>query len=212
MKTIRRYPGAALVIAGALALSACAGDEPAEFAADDASQSAGEQGEDGADGGDGAASSEGEDSAAAESTATDEETAEEVEPAEPRTIEVGETLTHAEEDMAFTVTVHRVLIHDYYLETEVTIVNDEDERLMLWYGAESSGPQLYDDRGRRYAFQVQPGGSGETFYLEPREGVDAVLIHSGRLTPEAGQVTIDFSEVALSWSRIVVDVPLGGAR
>lgn len=136
-----------------------------------------------------------------------------VEPAQPQTIEVGETQSNSTKDVAFTLTLHKVAVQDYYVEAEITLVNDGDDDLKAWYGHSSvSSPQVHDDRGRTYAFQPQAGGEGESLRLLPGEGVEAVLVFAGRVDPEARSLTLDFSELGDSWSQISFDVPLQDAK
>ena len=135
-----------------------------------------------------------------------------VEPAQPQTIDVAETQSNSTKAVAFTLTLHKVAVQDYYVEAEITLVNDGDDDLYAWYGGTVSSPQVYDDLGRTYAFQPQAGGEGERLQLLPGEGVDAVLIFAGRVDPEASSLTLNFSELGDSWSQISFDVPLQDAK
>lgn len=194
-----------LALAAALTLSACSNDQPASFESSDSKPAAG--------------TAEGTPDAAAETTPADEsagdegETAETtIDPAAEQTIELEESMDRSSEDEAFTLTTHRVLVHDYYVEAEVTLVNDGDEQLAGWYGSSSSSPNLFDDRGRTYAFQVPAGYDGESLWLQPGEGVEAVLVFAGRVDPEASQLTLDFSDLGEVWSQVDFQVPLAGQR
>lgn len=187
----------ALALAAALTLGGCSQgetatfDEPAEVAAQERTEAPAQQDTE-------------------EVTATAVET---VEPAEPRTIEIGETESFSDEDAAFTLTVHRLVVNDYYVEAEITVVNDSDQQLRTWRGGGSSAsPRLYDDRGRRYTFQAQPGSDGGQLILLPAEGLDAVLVFAGRVDPEAGRLTLDLSEIGDDWSQMTFEVPVEDAR
>ncbi|ANS80210.1 hypothetical protein SGUI_2814 [Serinicoccus hydrothermalis] len=199
MRTHQHRTLVALALAGAMGLTACAGDDPATF----------EQVEGEADGETGA------DEAVASADPADGATEEEstaVEPAEPQTVELEETRHVSEDEEAFSVTVHDVSVHDYYVEAEVTVVNDSDDELATWYGASNNSPRLYDDRGREFTFQPQAGGEGETLYLQGREGVDAVFVFAGRVDPETSSLTLDLEALGESWSQLTFEVPLGGSR
>ncbi|WP_151525942.1 hypothetical protein [Serinicoccus kebangsaanensis] len=192
----------AIALAGTLSLAACAGDDPATF----------EQVENGPtaeEGGDPVAESA---EPTEEPEVADEETTAPPEPAQPQTVELDESRTVSEDDTAFSVTVHDVSVHDYYVEAEVTIVNDSDRQLATWYGGNASSPRLYDDQGREYTFQPQPGGDGSTLLLEGREGVDAVFVFAGRVDPETTGLTLDLQELGGPWSQLTFEVPLGGSR
>lgn len=125
---------------------------------------------------------------------------------------MGESIERSSDEAAFTLTTHRVLVHDYYVEAEVTLVNDGDEQLAGWYGSSSSSPNLFDDRGRTYAFQVPAGYDGEILWLQPGEGAEAVLVFAGRVDPEARQLTLDFSDLGEVWSQVDFQVRLAGQR
>ena len=182
---------AVLAVAATLALSACTQDDKATFDSTGTQQSGA--------------------SAPASSGAEGEATSAVVEPAKGRTIEVNETKTASAEGRAFSLTVHKVVIKDYHVETEITLVNDTAEPLRAWYPSEYSGPQLFDEAGRKYLFQGQADGKQLT--LQGGEGVNAVLVHAGRVDPEARTLTIDFTGLDSSrkelWSQITFDVPVG---
>lgn len=205
MHTRTRTTALALALAAGLALSACAGDDQAEFAQDppsgsEAAPSTGqEQATDESQSGDGAAEQ------------TEEPTT--VEPAAERTVEVEESESVSTEEVAFTLTLHRLVVHDYYLEAEVTVVNDGTEPVNTWYGSGngSNEPRAFDDRGRVYPFVVQAGGDGQRLALEPGQGVDAGLVFPGRLDPDAEQVTLDFEALGPEWEGLLFEVPLGAA-
>lgn len=197
MRTHQHRTLVALALAGTMSLAACAGDDPATFEQVEG-EAAGETGTD-----------EAVASADPAEGGTEEEAAA-VEPAEPQTVELEETRDVSGDDEAFTVTVHDVSVHDYYVEAEVTVVNDSDSQLTTWYGGTTSAPRLYDDRGREYTFQPQPGGEDQRLRLEGREGVDAVLVFSGRVDPETSSLTLDLEDIGTSWSQLTFDVPLGG--
>jgi hypothetical protein len=206
MTTPARRPALALTLVAALALAGCSSTPEATFepAASDAAAPA--------DDGTATATDTGSDSG----TGTDEAAATEVEavePAEPRTLEIGETESFSDEDAAFTLTVHRLVVNDYYVEAEITVVNDSDDQLRTWRGGGSSAsPRLYDDRGRGYTFQAQPGSDGGQLILLPAEGLDAVLVFAGRVDPEAGRLTLDLSEIGDDWSQMTFEVPVEDAR
>lgn len=181
-----------LAIVAAFALSACGGGEGDEAPSTTASAT-------------------GESQAAESGSASSDESA--VEPAEPQTIEIGETQTVSKEGEAFTLTVHKVVVQDYYVEAEITLINDGDDDLEAWYGHSSvSAPLLYDDRGRSFAFQPQAGGKGESLRLLPGEGVEAVLVFAGAVDTDAQSLTLDWSELGDNWSQVTFDVPLQGAK
>lgn len=208
MNTTRRRPWFALALAGAGSLSACAGEGQATF---EASADPSVQAE--ADDGPGQATAEGAESAEEGSTqgTTEEGTTAEVEPAAARTIEVDESESNSDERDAYTLTVHRVVVNDYYIEAEITLVNDGDQRLKTWYGSSNTSLRLFDDQGREYPFQVQAGGDSGSLILESGEGVDAVLVFAGRLHPEVEQLTLDFESIGARWPQFVVAVPPGSA-
>ncbi|MDO5739852.1 MAG: hypothetical protein Q4P07_06855 [Ornithinimicrobium sp.] len=136
-----------------------------------------------------------------------------IEPAQPQTVELEESISRSAESESFTLTTHRVMVHDYYIEAEITLLNDADSVLSAWFGSANSGPQLFDDRGRTYPFQVQAGGDKKILQLQSGEGLDAVLVFAGRLDPDARALTLDFSELSAdTWSQVTFEVPLGGAR
>lgn len=194
-----------LALAAALALSACSNDQPASFEASDSepATAAADSTPDPAAG----------TTPAGEPAGAEGETATTVDPASEQTIDVGESIERSSEEAAFTLTTHRVLVHDYYVEAEVTVVNDGDDGLSTWYGASGTySPNLFDDRGRTYAFQVPAGYDGESLELQPGEGVEAVLVFAGRVDPEARQLTLDFSDLGDLWSQVAFDVPLAGQR
>ncbi|WP_298889459.1 hypothetical protein [uncultured Serinicoccus sp.] len=205
MHTRTRTTALALALAAGLALSACAGDDQAEFAQEPPSGSAADPG------------TEQEDPPTDQADATEEtEGAEEattVEPAAERTVEVEESESVSTEDVAFTLTVHRLVVHDYYLEAEVTVVNDGTESVDTWYGSGngSTEPRVFDDRGRVYPFVVQAGGDGQRLTLEPGQGVEAGLVFPGRLDPDAEQVTLDFEAIGGEWEGLLFEIPVGGA-
>lgn len=196
---------AGLTLAAALALSACSGggDPIEEQASDQPSAASGAAPQ---------TSTPAPADAAGQAAATTDPNA--VEPAQAQTVELGESMSVSTEESAFTITVHRVLVHDYYVEAEITLVNDADDELKTWYGSATAGsPRLYDDRGRTYAFQVQAGGDDQTLRLQPGEGVDAVLVFAGRVDAEATALTLDFSEIyGDGWSQVSFDAPLAGRR
>lgn len=191
--TLRRSSVLVLATSLALSLGGCSQDETASFEAQ-ASQSE-------------------EASADPSASTVESEGQQELEPAQGRTIEVNEALTHSGEREAFTVTVHRVAIHDYHVEAEVTIVNDGANQQKAWFGATNCcAPRLFDDRGRVYTFQIQPGGKNESVTLQGGEGVNAVLVFAGRVDSEATELTLDFTEILSdedAWSLITFDVPIG---
>lgn len=203
MKKSTHRPAIALALAASLALAGCAGETEATFEPDSAASSEQAPAADPADG------------STQTSPAEDEEAAEDapLEPAAPRTIEVDETESFGDGDTAFTLTVHRVVVNDYYVEAEVTLVNDSDETLRTWRGGGSrSAPRVYDDRGRDYPFQAQPGSDGSQLTLQGSEGLDAVLVFAGRLDPDSRQLTLDLSEIGSDWSQMTFEVPIEDAR
>jgi hypothetical protein len=185
---------AALAVAATLALSACSSDDKATFDASEGGQQS-SQSTEGSEGSTGSASG----------------STEAVEPAKAQTIEVNETKSASTEAGAFSLTVHKVVINEYHVETEVTLLNDSAKALRAWYPSEYSGPQLFDEAGRKYLFVGQADGKQLT--LQGGEGVNAVLVHAGRLDPEARTLTIDFTGLDSSrkelWSQITFDVPVG---
>lgn len=186
----RRLAG--LAVAATLALSACGGGETEPSASTT-----------------GAAAEEG----TAKETGPTSSDGTVVEPAQTQTIKIDETQSQSTKDEAFTLTVHKVVVQDYYVEAEITLVNDGDDELDAWYGNSTvSSPQLYDDRGRTYAFRPQAGGDSETLRLLPGEGVEAVLVFAGRVDKDARSLTLDWSELGDAWSQITFDVPLGDAK
>lgn len=198
----RRWAAFTAATVMTVTLSACTGDDSADFASPPPPATAGDQ------------SQPTQDQVAATTAASDTaaaQTAEPVAPATEQTIEVNETLSVSEEDAAFTLTVHRVVVRDYYLEAEITVVNDGAEELPTWYGSGngSTEPRIYDDQGRVYPFNVQAGGDGQSLKLEPGQGVDAVLVFAGRLDPSAQSVTLDFEELGSAWAEVIVEVPVG---
>ena len=188
-----RLVALAVAAASTLALSACSGDDKATFDST-ASQQAGA-------------------SASSSPGAEGDATATVVEPAKVRTIEVNEEKSFSSKDAALTFTVHKVVINDFYVEAEITLINDGTKKLNAWYGSSGTfAPRLFDDQGRDYPFQVQPGGKGQSVRLKAGEGLNAVIVFAGRVDPQARQLTLDFTELdsnAEAWSLITFDVPVG---
>lgn len=199
----RRLTYAAAPLALALILSGCSGDSAEQatvtVTADSDATGTGADG-DGTD-------------TATDGEAADGESEEVVEPAQTQTIEINDEQSYSGEDSAFTLTVHRAVVNDYYVEVEITIVNDGDTRLDTWYGGGwRQMPRLFDDQGRIYPMQVQAGGDSETLRLSSGEGLDAVLAFTGRVGDNARSLTLDFSEMNFddSWNQMTFDIPLGG--
>ncbi|GAA4397333.1 hypothetical protein GCM10023153_21120 [Ornithinibacter aureus] len=185
---------AALAVAATLALTACSSDDKATFDASEGGQQS-SQSTEGSEGSTGSASG----------------SAEAVEPAKAQTIEVNETKTSSTERAAVTLTVHKVVINDYYVETEVTLINDGAGEVNAWFPSDFSGPQLFDDQGLKYLFQGQ--ASGKQLVLQGGEGVNAVLVHAGRVGPQARTLTLDFTAINPRnkelWSQMTFDIPVG---
>lgn len=209
--TMRRHrrAAAAFALVGALALTGCSGDgeatpETVTVTADAAA------GEDDTTAEDGTGDADGTDEATGE-----DETEDVVEPAEQQTIEINEEKAYSSESGAYTLTVHRAVVNDFYVEVEITIVNDSDQEIGIWYGARHSSPRLFDDRGRVYAFQIQAGGDNEMLHLASGEGLDAVLVFAGRVDSKARELTLDFTELPdyrnVEWPQMTFDIPLAGA-
>ena len=144
--TMRRHrrAAAALALVGALALTGCSGDGEAttpETVTVTADAAAGE--------GDTTAEGTGDAGGTDEATGG-EETEDVVVPAEQQTIEINEEQAKSGDWGGYTLTVHRVTVQDYYVEAEITIVNDSP-RLCTWWGGNHPSLAFYDDRGREYS-------------------------------------------------------------
>lgn len=207
--TMRRHrrAAAALALVGALALTGCSGDGEAttpETVTVTADAAAGE--------GDTTAEGTGDAGGTDEATGG-EETEDVVEPAEQQTIEINEERAKSGDWGGYTLTVHRVTVQDYYVEAEITIVNDSPATLPTWWGGNHSRPRLYDDRGREYRFQVQAGGDGDRLSLEGGEGLNAVLVFAGKVDADARSLTLDLSELGglsdVDWGQMTFDIALG---
>ena len=133
-----------------------------------------------------------------------------VQPAADRTVEVEEVRKVTDDDVALTLTLHRVTVHDYYIEVELTAVNDADDQVTLWYG-DQLNPTLFDDRGRQYRYQVQAGYESRGLELRGGEGVDAVFVFAGALDPDATSLTLGFEKlVTEGLKRETFEIPVGG--
>lgn len=146
----------------------------------------------------------------------DEETAEVVEPAEERTIEVNEVIEYAGEDSAYTFTLQRVVIHDYYVEADVTLVNDGTRDLGVFSQHSGVFLKLYDDRGRTYEWVPPAGADSMMTKLVAGEGMNVTHVFAGRLSPQARSLTLDFSEAtglgaAKPYRDVVIEIPVTGA-
>lgn len=211
MRTTTHRAFTALVAAATFGLAGCADADRADFEPQQSSSEQSQGQSQGQEDTDAAPTTDGPAEAAAGGTEAGPTGP--VEPAEPRTVEVGETYEYSEDGTAYTVTVHRVVVNDYYVEAEVTIVNDGNKRFLTLYTS-SSMPALYDDRGREYAYQ-QHAGSGEQLFLESGEGLDAVLVFAGRLDPQARTVTLDLGRMGGSedpFQQAIFEIQVGGAR
>lgn len=200
-----RRAAAALVLVGALGLAGCSGD--AEGSSETVTVTADAPAESDAttDAADGETDAESTDESGAE------ETDAAVEPAEAQTIEIGEEKTYSGEKGAYTMTVHRAVVNDYYVEAEITIINDGDSGITLWSGGNNK-PRLFDDRGRDYGYQLHAGADG-LLRLEAGAGMDAVLVFSGAVDETASSLTLDFSDLTswdVEWNQVTFDIPLGG--
>lgn len=140
------------------------------------------------------------------------ESEEAIEPAEHQEIKVDEKKTHSDQDAAYTMTVNKAVINDYYVEVEIRLVNDGTKEFMAWYGSSnSSAPRLFDDRGREFEFQPQAGVEGKSFYLRGGEGVDAVLVFAGRVDPTAKALTLSFDKINPIWNQVEFTIPVKGS-
>lgn len=199
-----RRATAAIALVGALALVGCSGDGEGSPATVTVTADAPGNAADGSA-----------ETGTGDADAGDEATEEVIEPAEQQTIEIGEEKAYSSESGAYTLTVHRAVVNDFYVEVEITIVNDSDQEIGIWYGARHSSPRLFDDRGRVYAFQIQAGGDNEMLHLASGEGLDAVLVFAGRVDSKARELTLDFTELPdyrnVEWPQMTFDIPLAGA-
>jgi hypothetical protein len=131
-----------------------------------------------------------------------------VEPAQRREIKVDEVKKFSSDKAAYTLTVNKLVVNDYYIEADVRLVNDGTEQLMAWYGASTSSPRLYDDRGREFAFQPQAGGKDRILYLKGGEGLDATIVFAGRLDDSAKSLTLDFTKVNEIYNQVQFEIPV----
>ncbi|MDO5503456.1 MAG: hypothetical protein Q4G67_09820 [Actinomycetia bacterium] len=204
-----RRAATALVLVGALGLAGCSGD--AEGSSETVTVTADAPAESDAT----TDAADGETDGAEETDATgttDEETDGPIEPAEPQTIEINEEQSHVWDERGYTITLHNVTVQEYHVEAEITVVNDSTERIPMWHSAQHLGqPQLHDDRGRTYEFQIQAGANNR-FHLEGGEGLNAVLSFAGRVDPSANHLTLDFESMGDGWRQTNFTIPLGGQQ
>lgn len=135
-----------------------------------------------------------------------------VTPAKKRTVTIDEKKVYNDKDAAYTLTVNKAVINDYYVEVEIRIVNDGAKTLSTWYGSDgSSAPRLFDDRGREFQFQPQAGGKDTTFRLDKGEGVDAVLVYAGAVGAEAKTLTFSWDSIGPIWNQVEFTFPAQGS-
>lgn len=162
--------------------------------------------------GDGATTPDGSQSAAAsEAPASGKASASasaKVEPAKRQEIAVDEVKEVSTKDAAYTLTITKVVVNDFYIEAEVRLVNNGTNALQAWYGSASSAPRLFDDRGREYPFQVQAGGDNKSLRLEAAEGLDASLVFAGRLGPDVKALTLDFQKIDAIYNQVEFEIPV----
>ena len=161
--------------------------------------------------GDGATTPDGSQSAAAsEAPASGKASASasaKVEPAKRQEIAVDEVKEVSTKDAAYTLTITKVVVNDFYIEAEVRLVNNGTNALQAWYGG-ASAPRLFDDRGREYPFQVQAGGDNKSLRLEAAEGLDASLVFAGRLGPDVKALTLDFQKIDPAYNQVEFEIPV----
>ena len=162
--------------------------------------------------GDGATTPDGSQSAAAsEAPASGKASASasaKVEPAKRQEIAVDEVKEVSTKDAAYTLTITKVVVNDFYIEAEVRLVNNGTNALLAWYGGAPSAPRLFDDRGREYPFQVQAGGDDKSLRLEAAEGLDASLVFAGRLGPDVKALTLDFQKIDPAYNQVEFEIPV----
>lgn len=162
--------------------------------------------------GDGATTPDGSQSAAASeapaSGKTSASASAKVEPAKRQEIAVDEVKEVSTTDAAYTLTITKVVVNDFYIEAEVRLVNNGTQALQAWYGSASSAPRLFDDRGREYPFQVQAGGDNKSLRLEAAEGLDASLVFAGRLGPDVKALTLDFQKIDSIYNQVEFEIPV----
>lgn len=113
------------------------------------------------------------------------------------------------DEEAFTVTVNKAIVNDYYVEVELRIVNDGDKALTLWSDhATYKAPRLFDDKGRTYAFRPEAGAKDSRLSLQGAEGLDAVLVFAGRLDATAQRLTLDLSEMGDHFNQVEFAIPV----
>lgn len=131
-----------------------------------------------------------------------------VEPAKRQEIAVDEVKEVSTKDAAYTLTITKVVVNDFYIEAEVRLVNNGTNALLAWYGSAPSAPRLFDDRGREYPFQVQAGGDSKSLRLEAAEGLDASLVFAGRLGPDVKALTLDFQKIDPIYNQVEFEIPV----
>ena len=131
-----------------------------------------------------------------------------VEPAKRQEIAVDEVKEVSTTDAAYTLTITKVVVNDFYIEAEVRLVNNGTNALQAWYGGASSAPRLFDDGGREYPFQVQAGGDNKSLRLEAAEGLDASLVFAGRLGPDVKALTLDFQKIDPAYNQVEFEIPV----
>ncbi|MTV24493.1 hypothetical protein FTX61_03550 [Nitriliruptoraceae bacterium ZYF776] len=91
-------------------------------------------------------------------------------------------------DQQLEVTVHRALVHEFWVEVELTVRHlGTDGRAAIW----SSGggrPLLYDEQDRRFEYR-HPAGTNNVVRLEPGQTAEATMVFGGRVHPDAQQLT-----------------------
>lgn len=158
--------------------------------------------------GDGATTPDGSQSAPASEAPASGKASAKVEPAKRQEIAVDEVKEVSTKDAAYTLTITKVVVNDFYIEAEVRLVNNGTNALQAWYGSASSAPRLFDDRGREYPFQVQAGGDNKSLRLEAAEGLDASLVFAGRLGPDVKALTLDFQKIDSIYNQVEFEIPV----
>lgn len=107
----------------------------------------------------------------------------------PLVIELDETRATNNGDVE--ITMDRALVHDYWVEVELSMTNlHTEDRMSLW-GSGNSRPRLFDEQDRRFEYQ-HPAGMDNMVSLQPGQTVDASLVFGGRVHPNAEVLTVRF--------------------
>lgn len=107
----------------------------------------------------------------------------------PRVIELDETRQLDGDDLE--LTVDRALVHEHWIEIELSVTNLHTESRKSLWGSGGSRPRLFDEQDRRFEYQ-HPAGTSNIIRLDAGQTAEAVLVFGGRLHPNAETVTLRF--------------------